>query len=136
MNLTEALALCDHASPMPHLAGQALKVLREHLLAAQAVDVGTIREVIAECRRVPIGSVQAGALEAFIVQLPQKLTRAISGEKAERVGGEVLVAIKRGDGYEDVHPELVAEDCMSAAVERGWRYRVLTASPAPDKEGL
>lgn len=31
MTLAEALALADHASPMPHLAGQALKVLRAEI---------------------------------------------------------------------------------------------------------
>lgn len=48
--------------------------------------------------------------------------------------GEVLIAIERGEGYEDVHPELVAEDCMSSASERGWRYRVLSTPTAPTKD--
>ena len=63
-------------------------------------------------------------------------TRALTSEKAGPVDGEVLVAIERGEGYEDVHPELVAEDCMGNAAERGWRWRVVSASHAPDKEGL
>ena len=31
MTLDQALALCEHASPMPHLAGQALRVLRDEI---------------------------------------------------------------------------------------------------------
>jgi hypothetical protein len=31
MTLAEALALADHASPLPHLAGEALRVLRAEL---------------------------------------------------------------------------------------------------------
>lgn len=62
------------------------------------------------------------------------------GQQGEQAGGvvtkQVLVAIERGEGYEDVHPELVAEDCMGNAAERGWRWRVVSASPAPDKEGF
>lgn len=34
MTLAEALALADQDSPLPHLAGQALKVLREHINAS------------------------------------------------------------------------------------------------------
>jgi hypothetical protein len=63
--------------------GDMIAALDAHLTQpAQAVDVGAIREVIAECQRVPLGGVQAGALEAFIVQLAPKLTRALSAEKA------------------------------------------------------
>ncbi len=43
----------------------------------------------------------------------------------------VLIAIERPEDYEDVHPELVAEDCMLEAVKRGWRYRVLPSTPSP-----
>ena len=31
MTLDQALALCEHASPMPHLAGQALRVMRDEI---------------------------------------------------------------------------------------------------------
>jgi hypothetical protein len=71
----------------------------------------------------------------FAVGTEDYLAITISGEKAGPVDGEVLVAIDRGEGYEDVHPDLVAEDCMGNATERGWRWRVVSASPAPDKEG-
>lgn len=37
---------------------------------------------------------------------------------------EVLVALKRGEGYEDVHPQLVAED----AIKENWpEYRTIKA---------
>lgn len=35
MTLAEALALADQDSPLPHLAGQALKVLRSHVAASR-----------------------------------------------------------------------------------------------------
>ncbi len=35
---------------------------------------------------------------------------------------EVLVALKRGEGYEDVHPELVSADAIS---ERWPEYRTI-----------
>lgn len=45
----------------------------------------------------------------------------------------VLVALHRpAEGYEDVHPELVAED----AIREGWCYDVLTAAaPQPQAKG-
>lgn len=60
MPLADALALADHASPMPHLAGLALRRLRREiaeLSAAQPadsgrVDVAAIQSVIAELRNI------------------------------------------------------------------------------------
>lgn len=37
---------------------------------------------------------------------------------------EVLVALKRPEGYEDVHPQLVAEDLLGA--NRAIEYRTIT----------
>lgn len=34
--------------------------------------------------------------------------------KIELADDEVLVALKRGEGYEDVHPQLVTEDAVNA----------------------
>lgn len=40
---------------------------------------------------------------------------------------EVLVALRRGEGYEDVHPQLVAED----AIDDRWpEWRIIAAAPA------
>lgn len=40
----------------------------------------------------------------------------------ELADGEVLVALKRPEGYEDTHPELVAED----AIRENWpEYRTI-----------
>lgn len=47
------------------------------------------------------------------------MTRIITVEVAD---DEVLVALKRPEGYEDVHPELVAED----AIRETWpEYRTI-----------
>lgn len=40
----------------------------------------------------------------------------------ELADDEVLVALKRGEGYEDVHPELVSEDAIG---ERWPEYRTI-----------
>lgn len=40
----------------------------------------------------------------------------------ELADDEVLVALKRGEGYEDVHPELVAEDAIG---DRWPAYRTI-----------
>jgi hypothetical protein len=40
--------------------------------------------------------------------------------------GEVLVAIKRPEDYEDVHPELVVLD----AIRGGWECRVVESTEA------
>lgn len=41
---------------------------------------------------------------------------------------EVLVAIKRPEGYDDVHPQLVAED----AIKESWpEYRTVWPKEAP-----
>lgn len=47
----------------------------------------------------------------------------------ELADDEVLVALKRGEGYEDVHPELVSED----AIGEHWpEYRTIqTGGQAP-----
>lgn len=39
----------------------------------------------------------------------------------ELADDEVLVALKRHEGYEDAHPELVTED----AIGERWRYRTI-----------
>lgn len=60
MTLEQALALADHASPMPHLAGQALKVLRAHITRGQR-DSDTLTALIAELRaREDAGRVKYG----------------------------------------------------------------------------
>lgn len=41
---------------------------------------------------------------------------------------EVLVALKRPEYYEDVHPELVAEDAMGKTT---FEYRVVTPKESP-----
>jgi hypothetical protein len=101
---------------------------------AQAVDVDddTLLDI---ARRVGLRQNLHGVNATDAKFLLRTFVRALSGEKAGPVDGEVLVAIDRGEGYEDVHPDLVAEDCMGNATERGWRWRVVSASPAPDKEG-
>lgn len=41
---------------------------------------------------------------------------------------EVLVALKRPEGYDDVHPQLVAED----AIKESWpEYRIVWPKKAP-----
>ena len=40
----------------------------------------------------------------------------------ELADDEVLVALKRGEGYEDVHPELVSEDAIG---DRWPEYRTI-----------
>ncbi len=44
----------------------------------------------------------------------------------------VLIAVERPEGYEDVHPDLVAEDFAGDAPERGWAYQVIAAVPKPE----
>lgn len=44
---------------------------------------------------------------------------------------EVLVALKRPEGYEDAHPEIVAED----AIKENWpEYRTVWPEVAASKE--
>lgn len=46
---------------------------------------------------------------------------------------EVLVALKRPEGYEDVHPELVTEDAIG---DRWPEYRIIYgASLVPPNDG-
>lgn len=56
--------------------------------------------------------------------------RFVSAQPASVADDCVLVALHRpAEGYEDVHPELVAED----AIREGWCYDVLTAAiPQPE----
>ncbi len=63
--------------------------------------------------------------------------------KPAPVGGgvdadEVLIAIKRGEGYEDVHPQLVAEDALRQTLYGGcqFEWRVVEAAPAPAGEAV
>ncbi|MBG6083164.1 hypothetical protein IWX58_004914 [Rubrivivax gelatinosus] len=42
---------------------------------------------------------------------------------------EVLVALKRGEGYEDVHPQLVSEDAIG---DRWPEYRTLNEADLRD----
>lgn len=49
-------------------------------------------------------------------------------ESLGRDADEVLVAIKRGEGYEDVHPQLVADDAFG---ETPFAYRVVDSAPPP-----
>lgn len=121
---------------------------------AQAVDVGdeslerALRELLAgrglyvmrpehikDTTR-PLNTIKYGMVMNGKVLFTCKEPSALTGEKAGPVDSEVLIAIERGEGYEDVHPELVAEDCMGNAAQRGWSWRVVSTSPAPDKEGL
>lgn len=49
----------------------------------------------------------------------------LAERKAAREGvTEVLIAVERPEGYEDVHPDLVAEDFAGDAEWRGWKYRL------------
>lgn len=62
---------------------------------------------------------------ASMEQLLADAASATSEPKAEKpTADEVLIAVKRSEGYEDVHPELVAEDFVSNP--SAWCYRVLT----------
>ena len=55
----------------------------------------------------------------------RRLKARLAALKAEKpTADEVLIAVKRDEGYEDVHPELVAEDFVSNP--SAWCYRVLT----------
>lgn len=47
MTLDQALALCEHASPMPHLAGQALRVLRDEIARIKA-DEGAVTDAVVQ----------------------------------------------------------------------------------------
>lgn len=61
-----------------------------------------------------------------------RLERALSAQGEAVASDEVLIAIKRGEGYEDVHPHLVAEDALRQTLH-GWcqfAWRVVT-HPAP-----
>lgn len=59
-----------------------------------------------------------------------RLVRALKSKKelvvktylVELEEDEVLVALKRGEGYDDVHPELVSEDAVG---ERWPQYRTI-----------
>ena len=107
----------------------AIEAITRAIGNAQAVDVGAIREVIAQLQCTD----ETGLDAEPCYQLGEKLTRAIGNAQAEGwkvPTGCVLVAIERGEGYEDVHPELVAEDCMGTATDRGWRYSVIPL-PSP-----
>ena len=100
--------------------------------SAHAVDVQAIKEVVIWLRT------RSSETVSYRVGMEQadKLTRAIGKAQAEGwkvPTGCVLVAIERGEGYEDVHPELVAEDCMGTATDRGWRYSVIPL-PGPRNE--
>jgi len=123
----EVLATVTNRAMQGSETRDAYDCVKAHLTQpAQAVDVGVIREVIAQL-------VDPADYERECI-LADKLTRAIgtTQEGLKVPDGCVLVAIERGEGYEDVHPELVAEDCFVNAVERGWRYRVISPT---DGEG-
>ena len=62
------------------------------------------------------------ALTAALIQGAAAASRPVAIEPAE-----VLVALERGEGYHDVHPELVAED----AIGGNWpSYRAITTATA------
>ena len=73
-------------------------------------------------------SVRAGRLQ--LLDSPNKNDHAVAARLDWTLSlqpvceaDEVLVALRRGDGYEDVHPQLVCEDAIG---DRWPEYRTIT----------
>lgn len=72
-----------------------------------------------------IGGHARAILSAFIVRTEAAALSQTAGVAVD--ADEVLVALRRGEGYEDVHPQLVAED----AIDDRWpEWRIIAAAPA------
>lgn len=82
-----------------------------------------VAEVLAEMRSQKLLSTHDWA---------DRIERALSAQGEAVASNEVLIAITRGEGYEDVHPQLVAEDALRQTLHGGCQFawRVVTP-PAP-----
>ena len=99
---------------------------------AQAVDVGAVLQVIAEMRAFRYNTPPNwNHLDSFA----DKLTRALSGEKAGPVGGEVtatdFATAMRNCGLSLATYARVDQEARRLAKQRA----LLPSSPTPDKEG-
>lgn len=93
------------------------------LLQGGSVAVAIDGEAVRAAYEAQTGQTLNGqALMAALIEGAAAATMPVAIEP-----GEVLVALARGEGYEDVHPQLVAED----AIAENWpSYRTITAASA------
>ena len=86
---------------------------------------------VIECVKCDYHMIDHDSEDAVIERWNTRIDALLKTGGRELEYDEILVAIKRPEGYEDVHPEIMADDCFK---DSAFEYRVISLPHLPEEK--